>query len=49
VIESFRRDERKSGANSQNISPVGGSWTTTVADGTPLNITATSGTPATNA
>ena len=31
--------------NGQNISPVGGSWTTTVADGTPLNITPTSGTP----
>lgn len=31
--------------NGQNINATGGGWTTTVADGTPLNITATSGTP----
>lgn len=31
--------------NGQNISPVGGSWSTNVPDGTPLNITPTSGTP----
>ncbi|MBI5799494.1 MAG: hypothetical protein HZA92_02040 [Verrucomicrobia bacterium] len=30
--------------NGQNIATTGGGWTTTVADGTPLNITATSGT-----
>ncbi|MEQ2008914.1 MAG: PKD domain-containing protein, partial [Limisphaerales bacterium] len=31
--------------NGQNIAATGSGWTTTVADGTPLNITATSGTP----
>jgi hypothetical protein len=31
--------------NGQNITATGSGWTTTIADGTPLNITATSGTP----
>ena len=31
--------------NGQNIAATGGGWTTNVADGTPLNITATTGTP----
>lgn len=31
--------------NGQNITATGSGWTTTVADGAPLNITATSGTP----
>lgn len=31
--------------NGQNIAATGSGWTTTVADGTPLNITPTSGTP----
>ncbi len=32
--------------NGQNLTATGGGWTTSVADGTPLNITAASGTPA---